>query len=154
MLEMMGPLGAQIVLDYGLIGLFFFSLASASIFVPVSVEITFPVLVMARVDKVVIVLVATAGASFGSLMNYYIGMGGLKLAHNYINVKEIDKARKIMNRYGWIGLFGALILPLPGDPLTVLCGAAKMNLREFIITVTAARIIKYALILGLLTLVI
>jgi membrane protein YqaA with SNARE-associated domain len=151
MFEWMHRIGWQAIKDYGLLGLFAFSFASATIFVPVSVEWTFPLLIMSGVSKVSILVVATLGAIFGALVNYYVGSGGMNLTKKYVNEKDFKKAHNIMNKYGWFGLFWALILPLPGDPLTVLCGAAKMNISEFTLVVTAAKALKYAAILGLLS---
>jgi membrane protein YqaA with SNARE-associated domain len=89
----------------------------------------------------------------GATFNYMLGYGGESLINRYVKKKDLDKASGIMNKYGWAGLFAALVLPLPGDPLTVLCGAAKMRLNEFILIVTAAKALKYYLLLEALTLV-
>ena len=153
MFEGIVRLGHRLVGDFGLPGLFFFSFASATIFVPVSVEWLFPLMVMAGANKLLVLAAATIGGVLGALLNYYIGFAGMKLVNRYIKRVELKRAHEVMNRYGWLGLFGALILPLPGDSLTVLCGMTRMHVGEFTLVVTLAKALKYAMILGLLSVI-
>ena len=78
----------------------------------------------------------------------------MKLTGKYLKPENLEKAKKLMNKYGWAGLFIALILPLPlpVDPITVLCGMAKMNFKEFTIVVLSGKAVKAALVLGLISL--
>ena len=142
-----------LVRDYGLPGLFASSFIGSTIFVPFSTEVAMSVLVVAGVSKVGILAVATLGSVCGTMVNYYIGYQGLRLAGRYVRERDIKRARDIMNRYGWLGVFGVLAVPvsLPVDPLTILCGASRMDFREFTAVVLAAKLVKYALVLGLLS---
>jgi len=146
---------AELVRHYGLPGLFISSFIGSTIFVPFSAEVGVLALAVAGVDKLAILTVATAGSVAGTLVNYYIGYKGIGFAGRYVKKEEISKAEHTMNRYGWLGLFGVLVIPmpLPVDPLTILCGAGKMDVRIFIATVAAAKAVKYAIVLGLVTLV-
>jgi membrane protein YqaA with SNARE-associated domain len=140
---------------YGLAGLFLASLLGSTIFIPFTVEITFPILVAAKVGKMQILFWATLGALCGTCINYEIGSKGIDHAKKYVKEKDILKAKKIMDKYGWIGLLTVMLLPLPlpVDPLTVLCGASKMDKKEFILAVAAGKAIKYAIILGLIKII-
>jgi len=144
-----------LVHQYGLIGLLFSSFIGSTIFLPLSVELTFPVLIKAGIHKLAIILFASVGSLAGTLLNYSLGYGGMKYLNKKTRKLEMKKARHLMNKYGWAGLFIALALPipLPVDPLTLLCGAAKMNIREFTAVVLAAKLLKYALFLGVIAII-
>ncbi len=142
--------GAAAVREYGLIGIFLASAAGSTIFLPLSAELTFPILVAANVNRLAILVAATLGALAGTLVNYWLGYRGVKLADKHLKKDDLETARRIMNRYGWIGVMAALAvpLPLPIDPLTILCGITRMDLKEFVAAVAIGKAIKYALVLG------
>ncbi len=142
------------VADYGAAGLFIVSMIGSTVFVPFTVEITFPVLAAAGMNRLLILAAAVAGAVAGTYVNYMLGSKGVDYAKRFITEKDLEKASNIMNRYGWFGVFAVMALPfpLPVDPLTVLCGASKMNKKEFVLAVAAGKIIKYSALLGLISL--
>ena len=140
----------ELVGTYGLAGLFAESFIVSTIFVPFNVEFAFPILLASGVQGIPILIVATLGSVAGTLVNYYIGLKGIKLAHRYIKDEKIEKATHMMNRYGWAGLLAVVTIPVfPVDPITVLCGATKMNIKEFTAAVTIGKLLKYAIILDL-----
>ena len=144
-----------IVYQYSLIGLFISSFLISTIFFPFSVELTFPILIRAGVHKIPILFVATFGSVAGTMVNYYIGYKGVALLRNYIRKDEVDKATKLMNRYGWFGVLAIVATPfLSADPLTILCGATKMNFKEFSVVVFFGKLIKYAIVLGVIEVII
>jgi len=145
----------QLVQDYGLIGLMFSSLIGSTVFLPFTVELTFPLLIRAGISKVAIIWFAAIGALTGTYVNYILGYMGVKFIYNHTNKEERGRARRFMDRYGWAGVFMALAIPipLPVDFLTILPGAAKMNPFEFTAVVFTAKIIKYALILGVISII-
>jgi membrane protein YqaA with SNARE-associated domain len=147
--------GVMLAREYGLGGLFAASLLGSTIFFPFSAEVAITALAAAGVSKIAILLTATVGSILGSAVNYYLGYRGISLADRYVKKEDLAKASRIMNRYGWAGVFAALALPLPlpVDPLTVLCGAAKMSFREFVAVVAAGKALKYSLVLGALSLI-
>lgn len=141
-------------LSIGLPGLFLASLIGSTIFIPFSIEVTFPLFSASGLSKPSIWFFTTLGSYFGTVINYYVGVTGVKLTGKYLKPENLEKAKKLMNKYGWAGLFIALILPLPlpVDPITVLCGMAKMNFKEFTIVVLSGKAVKAALVLGLISL--
>jgi membrane protein YqaA with SNARE-associated domain len=145
----------QLVQQYGLIGLFFSSFLGSTIFVPFTIELTFPLLLEAHIGKLAILWFASAGSLCGTLINYGVGYQGVKYAERYIKKEDMEKAHKLMNKYGWFGLFTllALPLPLPVDPFTIIAGGVKMHFMEFSIVVFTAKVIKYALMLGVIIIV-
>lgn len=149
LLQFIQEYGAAAVREYGLLGIFLASAAGSTIFLPLSAELTFPLLVAANVNRLAILAAATLGALAGTLVNYWLGYRGVRLADKYLKKEDLEKARRIMNRYGWVGVMAALAvpLPLPIDPLTILCGMIRMDLKEFIAAVAIGKAIKYALVL-------
>ena len=148
-LQFIQDYGAAAVREYGLIGIFLASAIGSTIFVPLSAELTFPILVAAQVNRLAILVAATVGALLGTLVNYWLGYRGVSIADKYLRKEDLEKAHKIMNRYGWVGVMVALAVPvpLPIDPLTILCGITRMDLKEFIAAVVVGKAIKYALVL-------
>jgi membrane protein YqaA with SNARE-associated domain len=144
--------GVGLVQQHGLVGLFIASAAGSTIFIPFSAELSFPILLSAGIGWLPIIVAATAGALAGTLVNYWVGLKGMHLVHKYVSEADMKKAHDLMNRYGWAGLYVALAfpVPLPTDPLTVLAGATRMRLSEFVAVVIAGKLTKYAAFLGLL----
>ena len=143
-----------LVQHHGLAGLLISSFLISTIFFPFSVEITFPVLIQAGIHKLSILLVATFGSLAGTLVNYYLGYKGMGLLNRYVKKEEMEKATTMMNKYGWIGLLAAISTPfLPVDPITILCGATKMNILEFTVAVLLGKLVKYAIVLGLIEII-
>jgi membrane protein YqaA with SNARE-associated domain len=143
-----------LVREYGLIGLFISSMAGSTIFIPFSVELTFPFLAAAGVSKYHILISATLGSFTGTLSNYLIGLWGIKTAEKHVKKVDVERAHQFMNKYGWAGLITVLAvpIPLPVDPITIVCGMVKMRLSEFTAAVIIGKTIKYAIILGLIKL--
>ncbi|MCX6695010.1 MAG: hypothetical protein NTU61_01775, partial [Candidatus Altiarchaeota archaeon] len=102
-----------IVLSYGLPGLLLASLIGSTIFVPFTTEILFPVLIKASISPVEIVLYAAFGSLLGTIVNYALGFYGTKLVQKHIQGANADKAQSIMDKYGWLGLFVIMVVPLP-----------------------------------------
>jgi len=140
---------------FGLIGLLFSSFIGSTIFFPLSVEFSFPILVKTGVPKLAIILFATLGSVSGTMVNYLLGKKGIRYIEKRTDKIQVDQATNLMNKYGWAGIFLALALPipLPVDPLTLLCGATKMNYTHFILVVLLAKTLKYALTLGVVVIV-
>jgi membrane protein YqaA with SNARE-associated domain len=146
---------SEIVGEFGLLGLFVSSFLGSTIFIPFTVELTFPILVSASVSKISIALIASAGSLCGTLINFGVGYQGMNLVKKYVKDVELERARHLMNHYGWLGLFTVLALPipLPVDPLTIIAGIARMKVWEFTLVVFSAKLLKYGFILGIVSLV-
>jgi membrane protein YqaA with SNARE-associated domain len=146
--------------SYGLPGLFATSAIGSTIFVPWSVEAVLALLVPTGLSPVLLVLVAATGSFVGNSFNYAIGYYGAgwvekKFMKNKRQKEEIKKLEEITGKYGWVGLFILLSLPipLPTDALTVLGGAGKMKLPLFIPVIFFSKFIKYSIVVGLLNFV-
>lgn len=145
----------SLIVHYGIAGLFVSSLLGSTIFIPFSVEAVLPVMVGLKLDLVQIVLVATIGATIGTCINYAIGYYATELVEKRLGEENLKKAKHLMDKHGWPGLFLILVapipLPIPVDPLTVIPGLAKMNFKEFALVVFFAKLIKYTIFVAVST---
>jgi len=152
--EITEPLIALII-HHGIAGLFISSLLGSTIFIPFSVEAVLPILLGLKMDPVQIVVVATIGATIGTCINYGIGYFATELVEKRLGEQNIKKAKDLMDKHGWPGLFLILVapipLPIPVDPLTVIPGLAKMNFTEFTLVVFLAKLIKYTIFVAVFT---
>ncbi len=164
---------------YGLYGLLMTSAIGSTIFVPFSVEAALAMLIPAGINPVLLILVATAGSLIGSGLNYVIGFFSfgwfkkrfIRNEKQHEEIKKLDKFvhvsgwkfetycisvrifhDKFVHVCGWKVLFIALLLPisLPVDPLTILAGAGKMEVRIFLLVVFFGKLIKYSMVVVLL----
>jgi membrane protein YqaA with SNARE-associated domain len=141
-----------LVHQYGLLGLFISALVGSTVFIPFSVEAAIAVMLSLRENPYIVVLVASIGALMGTWVNYAIGCYASELAEKKIGEENIRKAKKAMDKYGWPGLFLIIMLPtpIPVDPVTIIPGMMRMNVIKFSLTVFFAKLIRYALFVGLL----
>ena len=85
-------------------------------------------------------LIATFGNSFGSILNYWLGLKGEEylLSHKMVKKDKILKGKKFFDKYGgWSILMSWL--PIIGDPLTFVAGMLKYDLKKFIVLVVLAK---------------
>ncbi|HDI72970.1 MAG TPA: DedA family protein [Candidatus Altiarchaeales archaeon] len=144
----------ELIVQHGpLLGLFISSLTGSTIFIPLSVEALFPILIRSDLDPYLIVIIASMGALMGTWINYLLGYFGSGIIERKLDSNRIDRAKRIMNKYGWPGLFIIIFLPLPlpipVDPITIFPGIARMNFIEFSIVVFFAKLARYSFFVGI-----
>lgn len=90
----------------------------------------------------------------GVWINYLLGYFGVHIIQKHVKHEDILKAKRLMDKYGWFGvlLVLGLPLPLPTDPITVLCGISEMNPIKFTLAVLVGKFVKYGLAVGLFSL--
>ena len=95
-------------------------------------------------------LVATLGNTIGSLINYYIGLKGENYleTRGYLCGKKIQKYRVLFERYGGYLLFFSW-MPVVGDPLTLIAGMLRYDIKYFVWIVAIAKGMRYALLVWL-----
>ena len=95
-----------------------------------------------------LVLIATAGNVFGSLITYAMGrLGNEALHRRWLRISEESVARA----EGWFNRFGkpALLLawlPVVGDPLCLVAGLLHGHLGIFLLLVTLGKLARYSLL--------
>ena len=133
----------------GYLGLFLVAFLAAT-FVPVSSEA-----MLAGVDAadlypdVMLLLVATAGNTLGSVVNWLLGRFCLHLQDRRwfpVSKERLDRASGWFARYGVWSLVLAW-LPIVGDPLTFAAGVLRVRLLPFVLLVGIGKAGRYGAIL-------
>jgi len=124
---------------YGLLGLFLVNFLAGSI-VPFPSE---PATVLAATyfDPWSVFAVALAGNFLGGLTIYWIGLKGIRSLMKG-ETKDIKKARRLINKYGFAMLLAAPWVPMVGDPALIVAGMLKMDFRKFVLYTLTAKAIK------------
>jgi membrane protein YqaA with SNARE-associated domain len=134
--------------EAGILGLFLSAFVSATL-VPMSSEAVLAGLIAAKGwDTVLLILVATAGNTLGSVVNWILGQFCLHWRHSrWFPVSEatLEKGSAWFRRFGtWSLLFAWL--PVIGDPLTFAAGIARVRFPLFLALVLAGKFARYAVV--------
>ena len=122
----------------------------AATLVPVSSEIVFTGYLALGYSKSACLIIASLGNCLGTSVNYVIGMAGLLAVRKYLGLTPATEAKlqTLNQRYGTWALLLAW-MPVIGDPLTVLAGAARTRWWVFASLVFGGRVARYLIILSL-----
>ncbi|OQX20646.1 MAG: hypothetical protein BWK75_04645 [Candidatus Altiarchaeales archaeon A3] len=130
--------------EYELIGLLLGCFLSSSI-LPLPSE---PIIIFSvKFQPVIYVFVfALIGSVGGAMLNYVIGIKGIK----WLVKREGEKEKKLemwFSKYGIFVLLAVPWIPFVGDPLTIVAGALKMDLKKFIFWITVGKVIKISVVI-------
>ncbi|MBP2303259.1 YqaA family protein [Azospirillum picis] len=135
------------VTAYG--SLFLVALAAATIF-PAQSEILLAGLhASGNYDDAMLILAATAGNVAGSTVNWALG----RYLMHFQDRRWFPVPRRLVERAtGWYQRFGvwSLLLawvPVIGDPLTLVAGILRVDLRLFLLLVTIGKAARYVLLI-------
>jgi len=95
-------------------------------------------------------VVATAGNTLGSMLNYWLGLKGESYLEEkgYLSKEKMRKAKHSFSRYGgWTLLLSWM--PIIGDPLTFIAGVMGYNFKKFSFIVLLAKGLRYAILIFL-----
>ena len=153
--QMQEILSNDIFQDYGVLGLFFNSLLSATA-IPLPTEILTSALLVGGENQFLIAFVLIAGSSIGGLLNYFIGFGGNKLFTKFRDSKnqkesnEHKKSHKILDKFGWSAIFFSSWIPVIGDLILISGGVRKLEFKKFVLFMISGKIVKsVAVVTGL-----
>lgn len=128
--------------------LFFSAFTSATLLPGSSEAVLLAFLVADQPQVALLVLVATAGNVLGTVVNWWIGgfLSGYR-DRSWFPVKQADfeRAKLWYARYGVWSLLMSWV-PVIGDPLTVVAGAMRINIAQFLMLVTLGKGFRYSLI--------
>jgi len=133
--------------DYGVIGLFFNSLLSATA-IPFPTEILTSALLIGGENAVLVGFALGVGSIIGGVLNYFIGFGGNKLVNKFRkkkkgnDVKHEKKGNKLLDKFGWGAIFFASWIPVIGDFILISAGAKKMKFSKFIAFMVTGKMVK------------
>lgn len=142
----------DLLLQYGLYGLFALSFLAATVF-PVASEAGLVALILAGVDPMACVATATVGNTMGAVTTWGVGRWGSEvfLARLLrLSVSDRERARVIFARYGTWSLLLAWA-PVIGDPLCAVAGLFGLPLSRFILPVLTGKLARYAALAYLLS---
>ncbi len=114
---------------YGIV--FFLYAVAAAVFLPIPVEIG---LFNTSVHPVLLILILAAGKGLGSFIVYYIGIGVRKTVKKWtdgtpLTKKILDACERFVLKYGYVGLFIIMSIPLMIDSATLYL-FSLLNTRE------------------------
>lgn len=138
----------DIVFRFGYLGLFMVSFLAATL-LPLSSEVFVASMPVFGYKVWLILIFATAGNYLGALTNYFMGKWGSRFLFTpYIKVEpeKLVQAQSLFSRWGTPILFFSWV-PIIGDPLTIVGGLLKVNLRHFTFWVLLGKTLRYAFIL-------
>jgi membrane protein DedA with SNARE-associated domain len=135
------------VADWGYTGIFVLMvLESSSLPIPSEVVLPFTGFLVSQgvFNFWAAVLVATAAAIVGSLVDYYIGLKGIEaltrhkiLGRTLFSVEQLTVAGKWFHKYGALTIFLARLIPGIRTLISFPAGAARMPLAKFLVFTTA-----------------
>ena len=130
--------------ELGYLGLFIAAFLAATI-LPLSSELVLSALLLTGASPNTLILVATVGNVFGSLVNYALGYwASLGVIKRWLNLSEQEFifAEQRFKKYGLWSLLLAWV-PIIGDPLTVVAGVLRIRLWWFLILVSTGKLLRY-----------
>ena len=132
------------------ISLFISSFLAASLF-PASSEVLLLALLQQGYLPSLLFIVATAGNTLGSCLNWYLGSKLEQYKHQRwfpVAPAALERAQQHFQHFGsWSLLFAWL--PIIGDPLTLIAGVLKVRFRLFLVLVFSGKALRYAVLIWL-----
>ena len=132
--------------------LFFSALLSATL-LPGSSEVLLLYKLGQGGEPLALLVSATAGNLLGSLITYWMGIGGNALMHKRwlgMDEQSLQRAERQFQKWGVYSLLLAW-LPVVGDPLCLLAGLMRVAILPFILLVGAGKFLRYASIIFLVS---
>lgn len=135
----------ELLLEYGLFGLFVLSFLAAT-FLPVVSEAALAGLILAGADPYASVAVATLGNTLGAMATWGMGRWGSEAFLTRmlgLSAAQRERAVRIFARYGSWSLLLAWT-PILGDPLCAVAGLFGLPMSRFIPPVLLGKLARYA----------
>lgn len=132
-------------------GLFVTSFLAATILPMSSEAVLAGVSLTTTTDKLLLLAVATVANTLGSVLNWSFGRWGARFRDRPwfpVKPETYDKAAERFRRWGTWSLLLSWI-PIVGDPLTLIAGAAGVRFLPFVVLVAIGKAARYAVVLAL-----
>ena len=128
----------DLVANYGYMGAFFIStFGNFTVFFPVPFVLTIYAF-GATLNPLMLGLVCGLGSTVGEFSAYLIGMGGRRVLHDRYS-KQLDTAKKLVEKYGVAIIFLFALLPLPDDLILIPLGMMKFDIKRAIAAMFAGK---------------
>lgn len=138
----------QLLIDWGLPGLFLSALLAGSI-LPFSSELVLVALVKVGLSPVACVIAASLGNTVGGMTCYYMGrLGKIEWIEKYFKVKKekVDKMMVFLQGKGSLMAFFAF-LPFVGEVIAIALGFLRSNVWFTTLSMFVGKLIRYILML-------
>ena len=142
---------SQLLIDWGLPGLFIAALLAGSI-VPFSSELVLVALVQLGLPPTTCILSATLGNTVGGMTCYYMGrLGKISWIEKYFKVKQekVDKMVAFLQGKGALMAFFTF-LPAIGEVIAIALGFMRSNRWLTVATMFTGKLIRYIVLLYIL----
>lgn len=155
----------QWVIDNAGYGLIFALMVVESSFIPFPSEVIVPpaaylACTRGEMNVMMVVIVATAGAIVGALVNYYLSVWiGRPLVYKFANSRighaclideaKVDRAEKYFDAHGAVSTFIGRLIPAVRQLISIPAGLARMNIVKFIIFTGLGALVWNAVLAGL-----
>ena len=98
-------------------------------------------------NPLLLILFATIGNTFGSIINYFLGYKGVDflVRKKYANSKQLQRATERFEKYGAFSLLLSW-MPIIGDPITLVAGVLKYDLKKFVVVIFIAKGVRYIVV--------
>jgi membrane protein YqaA with SNARE-associated domain len=122
----------------------------ASTILPISSETLLIYYLYEENSTTLLLLAAGVGNTIGSIINYHIGKKGVEylVTKEKISIDRLIRSRELFDKYGGYTLLLAWV-PIIGDPITLIAGTLRYNIKKFIIIVSISKFSRYLVIIFL-----
>ncbi|MCD6403396.1 MAG: VTT domain-containing protein [Candidatus Aenigmarchaeota archaeon] len=97
-------------------------------------------------DANMVFVLTSVGSILGALFNYGLGLAGSRFIKNKKEI--IKKSKKWLDKWGDLSVFITSFIPgFPFDVIAIAVGIFKMNIKDFVISMSLGKAIKYALLI-------
>lgn len=119
----------NLALTYGYVGVFILALVSnLTFFLPAPLVVPVYALGVTH-NPILLGLSSGLGSTVGEFSSYFIGLAGKKIINERYE-KQLEIARKLLQKYGVAMIFIFALTPLPDDLLLVTFGIIKYDLKK------------------------
>lgn len=142
----------QLLIDYGLWGMFVSAFLAGSVF-PLSSEFVLAGLVGAGGHPLELLAAATVGNTLGSAVNYWIGsLGREEWIEHWLKIKP-EQLRRGMHHVQRFGVWAGFVawVPVLGELITVALGFARANVPLSLTTIFVGKLLRYWVIIAAMT---
>ncbi len=140
----------QLILSFGLAGLFLVSIVDSS-FVPLPIpgmtDIMLVLYAAQHTNPWMLTAIATLGSALGGFFSYQVGQsGGLAFIEKRTPPRVFKRVTRWMESHAILAVAVPAILPppMPLSPFVLAAGALKMSRRKFMVAFTASRLLRHA----------
>ena len=133
-----------------LLGTFYSGFFGGLFFIFMPVELVF-ITFLLKHNPFIVLGFYMAGLTLSYTFNYYIGMNLAAATKRIITPAKFYKTKNLINKYGGKAIFVFYLLPLPSQPLTAVLGVFKYNKARFYALFFLGGLLKYLVIIGIIT---